>query len=451
MSSRVWFKSPDLRILAHAVPRALPGLPQREPENRLHPVKILHTSDWHLGRPLYGRSRHREFEEFLGWLAGYIESERVDALFIAGDIFDTTTPGNRTQALYYRFLHQVSRSSCRHVVVTGGNHDSPTFLDAPKALLRALNVHVLGSVTEDPVDEVLVLRDGSGDAEAVVCAVPYLRDRDIRTVEAGESTEDKSRKLVEGVERHYAEVCRLAAATRNNLSAAIPLIATGHLFTAGGTTVDGDGVREIYVGSLARIGRSAFPETIDYLALGHLHVAQLVGGEEHLRYSGSPIPMGFGEFAQRKLVLQVEFCGRTPKVIEIPVPCFQELVRLNGTLDELSAQILGLRAAGSSAWLEIGYRGDESSSTVQDVLEKAISGSFLEIRRIRGSRTASQALCGLDVEETLEELDREEVFRRCLDARGTDDEARPVLLDCYREVLRSIDEQDSMAGQGGEA
>jgi len=414
-------------------------------------VKILHTSDWHLGRPLYGRSRHREFEEFLDWLAGFVESEGVDALFVSGDIFDTTTPGNRTQALYYRFLHRVSRSSCRHVVVTGGNHDSPTFLDAPKALLSALDVHVLGAVTGNPADEVLVLCDARGEPEAVVCAVPYLRDRDIRTVEPGESAEDKNRKLVEGVERHYAEVCRLADETRNSLSMEIPLIATGHLFAAGGATMDGDGVREIYVGSLARIGRTAFPEAIDYLALGHLHVAQLVGGEEHLRYSGSPIPMGFSEAGQRKVVMLVEFSGRAPVVTELAVPCFRNLERLAGSLDELSVRILGLRAAGTGAWLEIDYLGHEPALVVQERLEEAVAGSGLEILRIRCGRNARPSLGRSGDEETLEELDREDVFRRCLDARGTDEALRPALIECYREVLRSIDEEDSMGETGASA
>lgn len=413
-------------------------------------MKILHTSDWHLGRPLYGRSRHREFGEFLDWLAGVVETQAVDALLVAGDIFDTTTPGNRTLELYYRFLHRVANSSCRDVVITGGNHDSPTLLDAPKALLRELRVHVLGSVTGNSVDEVLVLQGADGEPRAVVCAVPYLRDRDIRTVEPGEGAEDKNRKLIEGIGRHYAEVCSVADARRNESAQELPLIATGHLFTAGGAIVDGDGVREIYVGSLARVGSSAFPDSIDYLALGHLHVAQRVGGAGHLRYSGSPIPMGFGEASQRKLVLLVEFEGRNPTVTELPVPCFQPLERLTGSLGDLSARILELRAAGSTAWLEIEYCGDEPASVVQETLEAAVTGSLLEIRRIRSNRRSPVALQGGDEWEVLEDLDREAVFDRCLDARDIDPAMRQSLLECYHEVLHSIDEDDPHDGEGGQ-
>ncbi len=162
-------------------------------------MKIIHTSDWHIGRTLYGRKRYEEFEAFLTWLAETIQQYEIDALLVAGDVFDTSAPSNRAQELYYRFLCRMAASSCRHVVVIAGNHDSPSFLNAPKELLKALDVHVVGSVTSDPQDEVLVLRNQQDAPELIVCAVPYLRDRDIRVAEAGESVEDKERKLIDGI------------------------------------------------------------------------------------------------------------------------------------------------------------------------------------------------------------------------------------------------------------
>jgi len=401
---------------------------------------------------LYGRSRQREFELFLDWLASLVESRGIEALIVSGDIFDTTTPSNASQKLYYRFLHRIALSSdspCRHIVIVGGNHDSPSFLDAPKDLLRSFDVHVLGAMNGDPADEVLVLRDADGEPGAVVCAVPYLRDRDIRTVEAGESMEDKNRKLIEGVTRHYVEVGRIAEERRQSLGCDIPVIATGHLFTAGGVKLEDDGVRPIYVGTLAQINASAFPASLDYVALGHLHVPQRVGGEERLRYSGSPIPMGFGESKQRKLVLEVEFEGRVPTVSEIEVPCFQPLEKLAGSLDEVTAAIATLRSAGSSAWLEIDYCGDQPSAVVQETFEAAVEGSLLEIRRIRNNRPLRQALGQLDADETLEQLDPEAVFERCLDAREIEEALRPALLASYREVLRSIHEEDVSADENG--
>ena len=177
-------------------------------------MKLLHTSDWHIGRTLYGRKRYEEFEAFLAWLAEMIQRNEIDVLLVAGDIFDTSAPSNRAQELYYRFLWKVAPSSCRHVIIVAGNHDSPSFLNAPKALLRALDVHVIGSPSESLEDEVLVLRNEQDVPELIVCAVPYLRDKDIRVAEAGESVEDKERNLLVGIRNHYAAIAALAERKR---------------------------------------------------------------------------------------------------------------------------------------------------------------------------------------------------------------------------------------------
>ena len=208
-------------------------------------MKILHTSDWHLGRTLYGKKRYAEFSAFLNWLAKTIEQENIDVLLVAGDIFDTSTPGNQAQQLYYKFLCQAAASCCRHIVIIAGNHDSPSFLNAPRELLRSLDVHVVALISEDNEEEVIVLNNSQDDSpEMIVCAVPYLRDRDVRVVEAGESIADKELKLIEGIKKHYTEVCDLAERKRNDLAQSfnkqIPVVAMGHLFTAGGKTIDGE-------------------------------------------------------------------------------------------------------------------------------------------------------------------------------------------------------------------
>jgi DNA repair protein SbcD/Mre11 len=329
-------------------------------------MKILHTSDWHLGRSLYGRKRYGEFSAFLDWLTQIIEDEQVDALMVAGDVFDNSTPSNRAQELYYRFLCRVAASCCRHVVVIAGNHDSPSFLNAPKELLRVLNVYVVGSMTDVLEDEVFILQTDD-KPEAIVCAVPYLRDKDIRTVEPGETIDDKNAKLVEGLKNHYVDVCAVAEQKRAEFKSTghdgIPIVAMGHLFTAGGKTVEGDGVRELYVGSLAHVGEEVFPSSIDYLALGHLHVPQAVGSAEHIRYCGSPIPMGYGEATQKKKVVLVAFNSTTPNIKELPVPCFQELVRLVGSLDDIHAKLEELKTQKAPHGLRLNTPAATSSVT----------------------------------------------------------------------------------------
>ncbi len=460
-------------------------------------MKILHTADWHLGRTLYGRKRYQEFEAFLNWLADTIQKNQVDVLLMAGDVFDTTAPSNRAQELYYRFLCRVAASCCRHVVLIAGNHDSPSFLNAPRELLKALHVHVVGNPSEDPADEVLVLRDKQNAPELIVCAVPYLRDRDIRTAEAGESLEDKEQKLMDGIRAHYAAVgacaeqkraelgddVRGATASGAHSQADIPILGMGHLFTAGGTTLEGDGVRELYVGSLAHVGAGVFPACFQYVALGHLHVPQKVGGRETIRYSGSPVPMGFGEAGQQKSLCLLSFehdidswwggpdtpgaAGKRgasalgaagaqsaagadhappgPTVELIPIPVFQQLERINGDWNEINNRLVELAADGADAWLEVIYEGDELKSDLRESLESAVSGTQLELLRVKNNRIIDRVLRRLEEEDTLEELTVEDVFERCLNQHEVPQEQRPELLRAYRETLTSLYETDEHA------
>lgn len=285
-------------------------------------LTLLHTSDWHLGRRLYGKPRYDEFKQFLDWQLQTLREQKVDVLLIAGDIFDTTAPSNQAQNLYYDFLSQVCHTDCRHVIIVAGNHDSASFLEAPKQLLKAFNIHIIGSMTDTPTDEVITLSDKSGQPELIVMAVPYLRDRDVRTVGHGERLDDKERKLAQGIKAHYAQIADIAIAQQAQLQAkykrSIPIVATGHLFTVGGQTMEGDGVRDLYVGSLGSIGAEIFHPHIDYVALGHLHIPQVVGGQPHIRYAGSPIAMGFGESRQQKQVHLLRF-DANPDLLSQPL------------------------------------------------------------------------------------------------------------------------------------
>ena len=413
-------------------------------------MRVLHTSDWHLGRALYGRKRYEEFESFLTWLAETIQENSIDALLVAGDVFDTGTPSNRAQELYYKFLCRVAASSCRHVVVIAGNHDSPSFLNAPKELLKTLDVHVVGSSTEFPEDEVLVLHNERDAPELIVCAVPYLRDRDIRVAGAGESVKDKERKLIEGIRTHYAIVAALAEQKREELGVDIPIVAMGHLFTAGGQTVDGDGVRELYVGSLAHVTAGIFPASFDYLALGHLHVPQKVNGSETIRYCGSPLPMGFGEAKQQKSVCRVVFdqdgChGSAVSIQLINVPVFQRLERVKGDWDGISGRMLELSATDSQGWLEVIYEGDEIIGDLRERLEAAIFGTQMEILRIKNNRIIDRALGQIQEEETLDDLTVSDVFERCLTVHDVPEDQRPELLRAHQETVSSLYEDDMQA------
>lgn len=406
-------------------------------------MRILHTSDWHLGRSLHGKKRYEEFTAFLDWLSQIIVDKEIDILLVAGDIFDTGTPSNKAQELYYSFLKRVSSSSCQHVVVIGGNHDSPTFLNAPKEVLKALNVFVVGAMTESLEDEVIVLTKDN-QAQAIICAVPYLREKDIRKAEAGETIDDKNAKLVQGVQNHYAEVCKIAETRREELNNPnIPIIAMGHLFTVGGKT--SDGVRDLYVGSLTHIHADKFPSVIDYFALGHLHVPQVVNGKEHIRYSGSPIPMGFGEANQKKRVFIIDFTGKTPDIQAEYIPVFQKLVRVHGTQAEIVAKIEGLKLAESDAWLEIEYTGKTLLPNFRQIVDEALVDSKLESLKTKNRQLAESVNMAIGENETLDDLSINEVFKRCLDAHNVAEEERDEYVRSYNEIVKESFEEDGNA------
>lgn len=216
----------------------------------------------------------------------------------------------------------------------------------------------------------------------------------------------------------------------------------GHLFTAGGKTVDG--VRELYVGSLAHahVGEEVFPSSINYLALGHLHVPQAVGSAEHIRYCGSLIPMGYGEATQEKKVVLVEFNSTTPDIQELSVPCFQELVRIVGSLDDIHAKLEALKKEDSAAWLEIEYTGSNIIGNLREMLDEAMADSAMEIRRIKNRPVMDRVINSVSEDETLDDLDSGDVFARCLDAFEVPDEDLEELTISYNEIIKSLHEED---------
>ncbi|MGD9949364.1 MAG: exonuclease SbcCD subunit D C-terminal domain-containing protein [Desulfobulbus sp.] len=405
-------------------------------------MHLLHTSDWHLGHRFHGRMRHEEQAHFLDWLLEQIEQQAVEVLLVAGDIFDTTSPGSRAQGLYYRFLHRLAGSLCRHVVIIGGNHDSPSLLEAPRELLRQLDIHVVGMVDDQAEKEILLLRDQDNRPELLVCAVPFLRDRDIRQAGPAETLEQKGQQLREGFRSHYQQICNQAEQLRQEIDPDLPLVAMGHLFVAGGLTQEGDGVRELSIGGLDRIEGASFPECIDYLALGHLHIGQLVAANPTRRYSGAPLPMSFGEAGQSKQVLLLTSQGRNFAAEPLQVPNFQPLASLRADLPNLLSQINELKSTNTPYWLELQYQGETVVANLREQLMAAVANSQLSILRIRNNRIFDFALQQSQETENLDELSVDEVFERCLEVHQIEENQRAMLRQTFSELTRSIAQEE---------
>lgn len=409
-------------------------------------MKILHTSDWHFGSTLYGRKRYDESEQFLHWLVETIKNHSIETLLVAGDIFDTSTPSNTAQELYYRFLNEVSKTTCRHVIVTGGNHDSPSFLDAPKALLKAFNIYVVGSVAEREEAAVLVLNDADNNPEVIVCAIPFLRDRDVRQSSEGESYRDKENRLVEGIISHYQKVYEEACKQRNELGKSLPIIGMGHLFIAGSSIYkrsgETNGERDLYVGSLGQVPADRLPP-FDYFALGHLHIPQKVAGSETIRYSGSPMAMNFDEIHQQKSVVIVDIHDQHMHIRTVPVPAFRHFEQIKGDWDSIEASLRRLKEESFAGWVEVIYEGQEAIGNLRERVYKLVENTSIEVLKIQNAMLFNAVMKQYEKEVELQDLNPADVFDQCLTDHGLPDDQKVVLKGLFSEVCRQMSEADN--------
>lgn len=402
---------------------------------------LLHTSDWHLGHKLYSRSREDEFKKFTDWLADLIRDRGVDAVIIAGDVFHTPQPDSAAQKLYYDFLLKAARAGARHIIITAGNHDSPAFLTAPKELLMRLNVLVAGAAG-DPEEGELLLRDGSGALEAVVYAIPFLREKDIRAAMAGEDNRDKELAYKEAVARHYR---RLADHARNKAYDA-PVIVTGHLFAANSTV--SRSVERLYAGGEGAVDAGIFEDVFDYAALGHIHRPMKVGGRDTRRYAGSPIPIHFDEAEYEKSVVLARFDGHKADIELCPVPLFQRLIALRGSRQSLLAQIRALLEAsegsGEGAWLELNHDGTDKFSGLSEEASALLKEPWAALHCNPAPFRGGLAARSLD--HRLEDYKPEDIFALCLDQHGYAGEDRDRMIAVFQELMALHNEKQRGEG-----
>jgi exonuclease SbcD len=400
-------------------------------------MKILHTADWHLGHRLHEQSQLEEQTLFLSWIGNYILKNDIDVLLISGDVFDTGAPSHQSSEMYYNFLVQLKATTCKSVIITGGNHDSPGTLNAPKQLLEALSIKVVGKATENIEDEVFEI-EVQGE-KVIIGAVPYLRDGDIRRAVAGESFDELTDKYKTALINHYtnsAAQCKLI-----NTSKA-PVIAMGHLFATGGSVSDSE--QNIYVGTLGHIGAEDFPAYFDYIALGHLHRPQIIGGNEKVQYSGSPNILSFSEIDYDKKILTLSIeNNKISGITENIVPCFREFYRLTGTVLECMDQFPNVisNSYQLTPWVEIVLNEDHSVNT--DALKEMAKNYAFEILKI--SLKNQRRIKGIDEllenAKSIKELVPTEVFKLKCEEMGFDLEERPKIWDAFNEILQSVKSQ----------
>ncbi|WP_374583946.1 exonuclease SbcCD subunit D C-terminal domain-containing protein [Pseudoduganella sp.] len=450
-------------------------------------MRLLHTSDWHLGQSLHNVDRHYEHQRFLDWLLETIVSEQADALLVAGDIFDNANPSAASQRQLYTFLQQArARAPQLDIVVIAGNHDSPGRLEAPGPLLEVHGTTVIGYPHRDAdgaiaVERMLVPLTGKdGKVGAWVLAVPFLRHGDVprpaaapeaapatetpeaadaadaadaaeaaRAADAAAAAEPAASDApapaqpdpyLAGIAELYRQAIELAAARAADGQA---IVAMGHCHMVNGT-MSADSERRIVIGGTEMLPASIFPPPIAYAALGHLHLAQQVGPHEHIRYSGSPIPLSFAETSYPHQVLRIDFDGAQVKAITpLPIPRAVELLRIPAKpapLEEVSAALAALDLPDApleqQPLLEVRILLNAPEPGLRASIEKALEGKPVRLAKIETSSAArasfEEAALSLDQLATLQPDD---IFKRLYQQRyGCD--APPEQLAAFAELVQ---------------
>mgnify|MGYP000023424663 FL=1 len=410
-------------------------------------MRLLHTSDWHLGQALHNYERTYEHQRFLDWLLDIIVAEQADALLIAGDIFDTANPSASAQKQLYRFLRQArERAPQLDIVVIAGNHDSPGRLEAPAPLLEAHGTSVIGNIIRNgdgaiDLDRLLVPLHGKDGAVAAWClAVPFLRPGDVPRSEALEEGLDP---YLHGIGLLYEQAFALARARCANGEA---IVAMGHCHMVNGESSN-DSERRIVIGGTEALPAGIFDPAIAYAALGHLHLAQRVGQKEHIRYCGSPLPLSFAETGYKHQVVRVDLAGgKAAEVTPLLVPRAVELLRVPpqpAPLEEALAALDALELADLphelQPFLEVRVLLDAPEPGLRGRIEAAIAGKPVRLAKIEPTRkrdpsNADTAALSL---EQLAELQPDDIFRR-LYLQQYGEEAHPEHLSAFAELMLAV-------------
>ena len=394
-------------------------------------MKILHTSDWHLGQNFMGQSRAAEHQAFLTWLLKSITVKKVDVLLVSGDIFDTATPPNYALELYYNFLKELSQiQTLTCTIITAGNHDSISTLKTAQQLLKILNVHVIISGDEEE-DVIIPITGDENKIEAIVCAVPFLRDSVIRKSTGGQTSNEKEKLANDGIKNYYEKIYKEALELQDDKKT--PIIAMGHLTTVGSRTSESE--RDIYIGGTLDIGGDYLASMFDYVALGHLHINQSVGNS-HVRYSGSPIPLSFSEAQniQKVNLLNIEEDNIDIEVLDIPLT--RKLRVLQGDSKTIQEELKTIE--DKSAWIEVHVKDDNPMYANTQIRELA-NKLELTLLAVKIDKSEKQLQSKELKAISLDELSVHDVFKKRLELENIEDEVfQNELKNSFEQVVSKV-------------
>ncbi|MGQ7854530.1 exonuclease SbcCD subunit D [Pedobacter sp. WC2501] len=408
-------------------------------------MKILHTADWHIGQLFHEYDRSDEHQQFLNWLVQLLHTKQIDVLLISGDVFDISNPSAQSIRMFYTFLNQATTAKPGlQIIITAGNHDSASRLEAPKPLLQSSNVHIIGLVEKDAegnidYEKLLVpIYDASGNIRIYCLAIPFLRMGDYPTIA------DCANPYTEGVTELYKEAFAYAQQKKQNGQV---IIAMGHLHTHHAEITELDKTERLIMGGVECIPATAFHPDIKYVALGHIHKAQKIGGKEHVRYSGSPLPMSFSEINYKHQVIVFDLDQEINNLEAIEIPLFIPLQRIplsHQPLHEVIALLVQLpekdSASETSPYLEVRILLDGPEPALRHKVETALVGKNVRLARIDVKYPASsQEAPEFITPEKLNELQPIDVFGKVYQSRYNS-EVPTEILQLFQQVAQEVNQ-----------
>lgn len=415
-------------------------------------MKVLHTADWHIGQLFYEFDRTDEHQAFLDWLVCILREQSIDVLLIAGDIFDSSNPSAASVRQFYSFLNKaITTCQALQIVVTAGNHDSAARLETPRPLLESSNVHIIGLIEKDSdgsIDNeklVIPLHHTNGEIGAWCLAIPFLRMGDYQAMPAANNP------YAAGVARLYEDVYQHALTKKQPGQS---IIAMGHLHAQQAEITEMDKQERLIMGGVECIGADSFPNGLSYVALGHIHKAQRIGGKEHIRYSGSPLPLSFSEinYKHQVFVFELESTGiREQAIIEVPV--FVPLQRVPDVHSRLPDVLLALQQLHKfngqqepAPYLEVRVLADGPEPGLRHQVEQALAGKHVRLAKIdvryagaSGASTGAPAATA----DRLQELNPAEVFERAFQVKYNNT-VPEELLHLFNQVAAEVAQNDTL-------
>lgn len=408
-------------------------------------MKILHTADWHIGQLFHEYDRSYEHQQFLDWLVRTLQAEKIDVLLISGDVFDISNPSTMSIKMFYTFLNQATRANPDlQIIITAGNHDSAARLEAPKPLLESSNVHIIGLVQKDAdgnIDYeklVVPIHDASGNIKIWCLAIPFLRMGDYPAIP------DCLNPYTEGVTALYSEAFEYVNQKKEDGQT---IIAMGHLHTHHAEITELDKTERLIMGGVECVPATAFHPDIKYVALGHIHKTQKIGGKEHIRYSGSPLPMSFSELNYKHQVIVFELDQGINNLTSIEIPLFVALQRvplkhqpMHEVVTLLEQLPLMDNASETTPYLEVRVLLDGPEPALRHKIEKALTGKKVRLAKIDVKYPAStQDTPAFITPEKLNELQPLDVFGKVYQSRYNTEIPNDILK-LFQQVAEEVNQ-----------